>query len=99
MAGTKTRAMAIASGFPASLAPLRGVIYHDDRKPLARWLDLQLRYALREAAHLFETPRARLSRIDRLRLMGWLAPLLMFFYVIATANATSKLITPAICWP
>jgi hypothetical protein len=57
-------------------------MHHDDRKPLARWLDSQLRYASREAAQLFETPRARLSRVDRLRLMGWLAPLLVFFYVL-----------------
>ena len=32
--------------------PLRGVIYHDDRKPLSRWLAAQQRYAVDEADYL-----------------------------------------------
>src|SRR3954469_20204811 len=32
--------------------PLRGVVYHDDRKPLSRWLTAQQRYAAEEAAYL-----------------------------------------------
>jgi glycosyltransferase involved in cell wall biosynthesis len=65
-----------------AISDLKGVIYHDDRKPLARWLQSQLKYASREAAHLLEMPRDRLSRTDRIRLMGWPAPILVFFYVL-----------------
>lgn len=61
---------------------LRGRIQHDDRKPLSRWLSSQLKYAKVEAEHLLATPRERLSRVDRLRLMGWPAPLLVLFYVL-----------------
>jgi glycosyltransferase involved in cell wall biosynthesis len=70
-----------------AVSRLAGVIYHDDRKPLSRWLDSQLKYAAREAAHLLETPRERLSRVDRLRLMGWPAPMLVFFYVLFAKGA------------
>jgi glycosyltransferase involved in cell wall biosynthesis len=61
---------------------LRGILYHDDRKPHARWLAAQVRYTAREADHLLTTPRAALKRVDRLRLMGWPAPILVFFYVL-----------------
>lgn len=66
---------------------LKGIIYHDDRKPLARWFNSQLTYASREAAHLLQAPRDSLSRVDRLRLMGWPAPLLVFFYVLIAKRA------------
>jgi glycosyltransferase involved in cell wall biosynthesis len=52
-------------------------IYHDDRKPLSRWLDSQRRYTRAEAIHLLEAPREALSRNDRIRLTGWMAPLLV----------------------
>ena len=61
---------------------LRAPIYHDDRKPFARWLEAQLKYAGREAAHLLETPPERLSRAERIRRMGWPAPVLVFLYVM-----------------
>jgi glycosyltransferase involved in cell wall biosynthesis len=61
---------------------LHGVIYHDDRKPLSRWLASQLRYAREEADHLLGSPRQDLSRIDRLRLMGWPAPPLVVVYTL-----------------
>jgi glycosyltransferase involved in cell wall biosynthesis len=66
---------------------LNGVVYHDDRKPLSRWLASQLRYAAREAAHLLETPRERLGRVDRIRLMGWPAPILVLGYVLFAKGA------------
>lgn len=69
------------------ISDLRGVIYHDDRKPLSRWLGSQLRYAAREAAHLLETPRERLGRADRIRLMGWPAPILVLGYVLLAKGA------------
>jgi glycosyltransferase involved in cell wall biosynthesis len=61
---------------------LRGVIYHDDRKPLARWLTSQQRYAREEAEYLLDRPRAALRRPDRIRRMGWPAPIGIFFYTL-----------------
>ena len=55
--------------------PLRGLIYHDDRKPLARWLLSQSRYAQEEAKHLLARRLGTLSKTDRIRLMGWPAPI------------------------
>lgn len=63
-----------------AVKPLRAPIYHDDRKPLARWLQSQMSYAKREADYLLTTPRDRLRRTDILRLMGWPAPLLVAVY-------------------
>ena len=70
-----------------AVSSLGGVIYHDDRKPLARWLSSQLGYASREAAHLLETPSEQLSRTDRVRRMGWPAPFLVVFYVLIAKGA------------
>jgi glycosyltransferase involved in cell wall biosynthesis len=61
---------------------LAGVIYHDDRKPLARWFDSQRRYAQIEARYLIETPIAKLTRSDRIRRLGWLAPTGVLFYTL-----------------
>ena len=66
---------------------LRSVVYHDDRKPLSRWLGSQLRYAAREAAHLLAASSDQLSRVDRLRLMGWPAPLVVLLYVLFAKGA------------
>ncbi len=55
-------------------------IFHDDRKPLSRWLASQLKYARLEAEHLLSSPRAELGRVDRIRLMAWPAPLLVPLY-------------------
>jgi glycosyltransferase involved in cell wall biosynthesis len=62
--------------------PLSGVIYHDDRKPLMRWLKSQQVYAMREAEHLFSANPSTLTRADRIRLAIWPAPLLTFLYVL-----------------
>lgn len=64
------------------VSSLRGVIYHDDRKPLARWLASQQRYAVEEARYLAETPTQRLTRSDRIRRMAWLAPVGVLFYTL-----------------
>jgi len=69
------------------IVDLKGVIYHDDRKPLSRWLNSQIRYADHEAVHLLETPHETLSRADRVRLMIWPAPILVFFYVLLVKRA------------
>lgn len=50
---------------------LAGAIDHDDRKPLSRWVDSQKRYAVNEVDYLFSAETENLSRVDRLRKMGW----------------------------
>ena len=65
-----------------SIWPLKSAIYHDDRKPLSRWLDSQQSYAKREADYLLATPRHELRRADRIRLMAWPAPILVFLYTL-----------------
>jgi glycosyltransferase involved in cell wall biosynthesis len=62
--------------------PLAGVIYHDDRKPLARWFASQQRYAQVEARYLIATPREKLTRSDRIRRLGWLSPIAVLFYTL-----------------
>lgn len=61
---------------------LRGVIYHDDRKPLSRWLQMQDRYATLEARKLLTTPRAALGWPDRLRRLILPAPTAVLFYTL-----------------
>jgi glycosyltransferase involved in cell wall biosynthesis len=61
---------------------LRGPIYHDDRKPLSRWLASQQSYARLEVDYLSNTPKDSLSRTDRVRLAMIPAPLLVLFYVL-----------------
>lgn len=62
--------------------PLSAPIRHDDRKPIGRWFQSQIGYARREADHLLGAERSSLGRIDRLRLRGWIAPLIMPFYTL-----------------
>jgi glycosyltransferase involved in cell wall biosynthesis len=61
---------------------LSGWIDHDDRKPLDRWFNEQLRYSAREAEHLLQTPLAELNRPDRIRRRIIFAPALVFFYTL-----------------
>jgi glycosyltransferase involved in cell wall biosynthesis len=61
---------------------LDGVIYHDDRKPLSRWFASQQRYAHQEADYLLDPRSGPLSRTDRLRLLGWPAPIGVFPYTL-----------------
>lgn len=63
------------------IVDLKNVIYHDDRKPLARWLANQKGYAAQEADKLLGTPRAHLGHVDRARLAG-LGPLLTPVYCL-----------------
>lgn len=62
--------------------PLEAKVLHDDRKPLSSWLDAQRKYAALEAQKLRATPPAELSRNDRLRLKGVLAPILAPIYAL-----------------
>ncbi len=59
---------------------LKGIIDHDDRKPLSRWLASQIKYSELEAEHLLTAPAAALSRIDRLRARAWIMPFLAPWY-------------------
>jgi glycosyltransferase involved in cell wall biosynthesis len=61
---------------------LSGVIYHDDRKLLSRWLATQQSYARFEADYLLKADPGVLSASDRLRRMAWPAPIVVFFYVL-----------------
>ena len=61
---------------------LRGVIYHDDRKPLSRWLTVQQSYARLEADYLLKADPDVLSVSDRLRRMAWPVPIVVFFYAL-----------------
>jgi glycosyltransferase involved in cell wall biosynthesis len=65
-----------------NVVPLAGVIFHDDRKPLARWFTAQQRYAREEAEHLVALDRKALDRVDKVRLAGWPAPFAVFIYVL-----------------
>ncbi len=64
------------------IAPLSGAIFHDDRKPLARWFASQQHYARQEADCLLASDRKALRRNDRIRLAAWPAPPTVFFYTL-----------------
>jgi len=61
---------------------LTGVIFHDDRKPLARWFSAQERYARDEAEHLLASNPKALGVSDHIRLAAWPAPLAVFLYTL-----------------
>lgn len=61
---------------------LTAYIYHDDRKPLSRWLWAQDRYMIIEAKKLLETPFSELSWGDRIRKQKVLAPFIILFYCL-----------------
>jgi glycosyltransferase involved in cell wall biosynthesis len=65
-----------------NVVPLAGVIFHDDRKPLARWFTAQQRYAREEAEHLMASDRKALGLVDRIRLAAWPAPLAVSMYAL-----------------
>jgi glycosyltransferase involved in cell wall biosynthesis len=64
------------------ILPLSGVIFHDDRKPLPRWFNSQLRYAGQEAEHLMAANRKALRAADKIRLAAWPSPLAVFLYTL-----------------
>ncbi|MBX9255250.1 glycosyltransferase family 2 protein [Desmonostoc muscorum CCALA 125] len=63
-------------------AMLSGYIYHDDRKPLSRWLWAQDRYMVIEVKKLLDTPISELSWGDRIRKQKLLAPFIILFYCL-----------------
>lgn len=60
---------------------LRAKLDHDDRKPLTRWFDSQLKYARLEAEKLASDPRPTCLP-DRLRKMIWPAAPAAFLYTL-----------------
>ena len=65
-----------------AVGKLSGRIYHDDRKPLARWLVSQQNYARREADYLLTGVGQNMALSDRVRRLGWLAPIAIFLYTL-----------------
>jgi glycosyltransferase involved in cell wall biosynthesis len=64
------------------IVDLAQTIDHDDRKPLLRWFASQQKYAMLEAEYLLGAASASLRASDRIRLMAWPAPILVFFYTL-----------------
>jgi glycosyltransferase involved in cell wall biosynthesis len=64
-------------------ATLMNPIFHDDRKPLARWIVNQERYASLEAERLINaSPGTRFDWADRIRRTGLFAPALVAGYCL-----------------
>jgi glycosyltransferase involved in cell wall biosynthesis len=63
-------------------ATLKNYIYHDDRKPLSRWLWAQDRYIKLEVNKLLKTANNKLSVGDRVRKQKILAPFVILFYCL-----------------
>jgi glycosyltransferase involved in cell wall biosynthesis len=61
---------------------LSGLIYHDDRKPLSRWLWAQDRYMIIETQKLLDTPESELGLSDRIRKQKILAPFIILIYCL-----------------
>jgi glycosyltransferase involved in cell wall biosynthesis len=61
---------------------LSGLIYHDDRKPLSRWLWAQDRYMIIEAQKLRDTQLNQLSWGDKIRKQKILAPFIILIYCL-----------------
>ncbi len=61
---------------------LRGHTWHDDRKPLSRWIQSQDRYTAIEAAHLLKMPKDKLNRPDKIRKRIWMAPMIVPIYLL-----------------
>ncbi|MEL6939485.1 MAG: glycosyltransferase family 2 protein [Cyanobacteria bacterium J06598_1] len=63
-------------------ATLERPIFHDDRKPLSRWIWAQERYMVLEAQKLLHTSNASLSFGDKLRKRKVVAPFVVFLYCL-----------------
>lgn len=61
---------------------LTGHIYHDDRKPLGRWLQSQDKYMIIETQKLLATPLVELNIADRIRKQKVFAPFFILFYCL-----------------
>lgn len=57
-------------------------IFHDDRKPVVRWFNSEIKYAGLEMKKLVETPIDELSFVEKIRLKKVIAPFLIFIYCL-----------------
>jgi glycosyltransferase involved in cell wall biosynthesis len=64
------------------LATLKYPVFHDDRKPLKHWISAQQRYMRLESEKLLASNIGELCWTDRLRLMRFVFPFLIFFYCL-----------------
>ncbi len=71
----------------ARVGGLRAAILHDDRKPLAHWLQSQARYMRIEAEKLAGADQRDLNWADRLRKLRFAAPPVMLLYVLFVKRA------------
>jgi glycosyltransferase involved in cell wall biosynthesis len=72
----------VAASPTVRIGKLAGKIYHDDRKPLSRWIQEQGRYATLEARHLLAKPITEMNSQDRLRRKIFFAAPAMFLYLL-----------------
>ena len=70
-----------------AIGSLRETIYHDDRKPLSRWLWAQDKYAALEVQKLLKAPPGSLRAQDRLRLWILPAPFVVLLYTLFIKRA------------
>lgn len=68
--------------FDGASRVLQAHLLHDDRKPLARWLESQRSYARLEAEKLLAHPEQARSLADRLRRSIWPAAPAAFLYTL-----------------
>ena len=61
---------------------LNNAIYHDDRKPLSRWLWAQDRYMILEVKKILNTPNHELSLGDKIRKKVIFAPFIILIYCL-----------------
>jgi glycosyltransferase involved in cell wall biosynthesis len=61
---------------------LKNPIFHDDRKPLTHWINSQTKYMQLEAEMLLKHNIKDLNWVDRIRLLRFVMPFLMFFYCL-----------------
>ena len=61
---------------------LNNAIYHDDRKPLSRWLWAQDRYMILEVKKILNTPNHQLSSADKIRKKIIFAPFIILIYCL-----------------
>jgi glycosyltransferase involved in cell wall biosynthesis len=61
---------------------LRGLMLHDDRKPLSRWLNSQDLYQKLESEKLTGPEVGKLSLADRIRRLRFISPFVVFFYCL-----------------
>lgn len=70
-----------------TVVSLNATIFHDDRKPLDRWLSAQNKYAMAEAKALNSTAPRNLNLPDRIRRHIIFAPALVLLYTLFVNGA------------